>query len=218
MAPNSARVKRARSPKTVVFATNARSAGLAASVVQRVILVSMKSGALSHPVSVFSTKWNGDFHRRTPCFELGSDEFGTWLWMPPGTIVETRSGPFEGIPGLRLIPIGQMWSAYFVPSAPPVCQPGSTYVDITTTTRRIGDCFEFVDLDLDVEVVGAGPVAVLDRDEFVDHARVWGYPDETMTAAETTCRDVVELLTNHQPPFDGSYLRWWSLVDTDGKG
>lgn len=91
--------------------------------------------------------------------------------MPPGTIAETRSGPFEAIPGLRLIPLGQMWSAYFVPSSPARAQPQSTYVDITTANRRTGDMFEFVDLDLDVEAVDVGPATILDRDEFVDHAR-----------------------------------------------
>jgi hypothetical protein len=164
------------------------------------------------PVSVVSMKWNGDFHRRTPSLELGSDESGTWLWIPPGTIADTRSGPYAAIPGLRLIPVGQMWSAYLVPSSPAAAEAESIYVDITTPNRRIGDVFEFVDLDLDLEIVGAGPTAVLDRDEFTDHARAWGYPDETVTAAEATCRHVTDLLTNRRAPFDGSYLSWWELV------
>lgn len=162
------------------------------------------------PVSVVSTKWNGDFHRRTPSLELGSDNFGTWLWMPPGTIADTGSGAYAAIPGLRLIPVGQMWSAYLVPSSPAVAEAESVYVDITTPTRRTGDVFEFIDLDLDLEVVGAGPPTVLDRDEFTDHANAWAYPAATMTAAETTCCYVADLLANRRAPFDGSYLRWWS--------
>lgn len=132
--------------------------------------------------------------------------------MPPGTIAETRSGPYEAIPGLRLIPVGQMWSAYFVPSSPALPSPESVYVDISTPNLRVGDVFEFVDLDLDVEVVGAGPVTVLDRDEFTDHARTWCYPVEMVTAAEATCGHVTTALTNHQAPFDGAYLTWWRKV------
>lgn len=160
------------------------------------------------PVSVISTKWNGDFHRRTPSLELGSDAAGTWLWMPPGTIAETRSGPYEAIAGLRLIPVGQMWSAYFVPSSPAVATANSIYVDISTPNRWLGDVFEFIDLDLDVEVVGAGPVTVLDRDEFMDHARVWCYPTETRTAAKRACDVVTTALTNRDAPLGGAYLYW----------
>ncbi len=164
------------------------------------------------PVTVVSSKWNGDFHRSTPSLELGSDKFGTSLWMPPGTIAETRSGLYEAIPGLRLVPVGQRWSAYFVPSSPAVSQPASIYVDITTPNERRGDVLKFIDLDLDVEVVGAGPVRVLDRDEFTTHAQAWGYPDDTVRAAEVTCNRLTAALTNAEAPFDGTYLSWWRVV------
>lgn len=169
------------------------------------------------PVTVISTKWNGDLHRNTPSLELGSDKFGTWLWMPPGTIAETRSGPFKAIPGLRLIPLGQMWSAYFVPSSPARAQPQSTYIDITTANRRTGDVFEFVDLDLDVEAVDEGPVTTLDRDEFNDHARAWDYPPSTVEAAEATCDRVAAALTKRAAPFNGEYLSWWRKVSQASK-
>lgn len=164
------------------------------------------------PVTVLSTKWNGDFHRRTPSLELGSDEFGTWLWMPPDTVAETPSGTYDAIPGLRLIPINQMWSAYFVPSSPPGRKPASVYIDITTPNRRTGDMFEFIDLDLDIEQTGAGPVNELDRDEFMNHAQAWSYPPELVTAAEETCASLADALSDNLPPFNGSYLTWWQLV------
>lgn len=164
-------------------------------------------------VRVDSSKWDGSFHRSTPSLELGTDEFGTWLWMPPGTVAQTRSGSFHAVPGLRLIPVGQMWSAYFVPSSPPASRPASVYVDITTPNQRIGDVFEFIDLDLDVEVASEGPVRVLDRDEFTAHAREWRYPEDVLRSAEATCARLAGALTNHEPPFDGTYLSWWRNVD-----
>lgn len=163
-------------------------------------------------VSVVSTKWNGDFHRRTPSLELGSDAAGTWLWMPQGTVAETPSGPYDAIPGLRLIPVGQMWSAYFVPSSPVGQRPASVYVDISTPIRRDGEVFEFVDLDLDLEQIETGPVTVLDRGEFLERAQAWSYPAELVTAAEKTCALVEAALSNGGAPFDGSYVSWWRLV------
>ncbi len=163
-------------------------------------------------LEVISTKWNGAFHRRTRSYELGTDDAGTWLWMPPGLIVDTPTGPDQAIPGLRLIPIGQQWSAYIVPSTPPAATPDSVYIDITTPNHRNGAVIEFIDLDLDVMQTGNGLVAVLDRDEFDAHANDWNYPPDLIAAAEDTCTEVVARLTHRQPPFDGSYLPWSALV------
>lgn len=160
-------------------------------------------------VSVVSRKWNGDFHRRTPGVELGTDAAGTWLWMPERTVAETPSGTYNAIPGLRLLPIGRMWSAYFVPSDPLRRRPRQLYVDITTPTTRAGDVIEFIDLDLDVEQFDDGEVRVLDRDEFEEHAREWAYPAALVDAAEEACRSVVTAATRATPPFDGSYVAWW---------
>ncbi|MEQ7009309.1 DUF402 domain-containing protein [Actinopolymorpha sp. B17G11] len=159
-----------------------------------------------------STKWNGDFHRRTPSLELGSDATGTWLWIPQGTVAETPSGPYNALPGLRLIPVGQMWSAYFVPSSPVGRRPASVYVDISTPIRRNGELFEFVDLDLDLEQVETGPVKVLDREEFLERSQAWSYPTKLVTAAEETCASVEAALSDGSSPFDGTYVSWWLLV------
>lgn len=132
--------------------------------------------------------------------------------MPQGTVAETPSGPYDAIPGLRLIPVGQMWSAYFVPSSPVGQRPASVYVDISTPIRRDGEVFEFVDLDLDLEQIETGPVTVLDRGEFLERAQAWSYPAELVTAAEKTCASVEAALSNGGAPFDGSYVSWWRLV------
>lgn len=170
----------------------------------------------SRAVRVDSAKWDGSFHRSTPSLELGTDEFGTWLWTPPGTTAQTRSGRYQAIPGLRLIPVGQTWSAYFVPSSPAVPRPESVYVDTTTPNRRVGDVFTFIDLDLDVEVIDEGPVRVLDREEFAAHALEWRYPDDTMRSAQVTGMQMVGALASDEPPFDGTYLSSWRIVDGQG--
>lgn len=160
-------------------------------------------------VVVASWKWNGHFHRRTVMSELGTDALGTWLFMPGGTVVQTPSGSFRATPGLRLVPLGAMWSAYFVPVLPHRRRPKQLYVDITTPSARQGNLIEFIDLDLDVEQLDDGQVRVLDQDEFSTHSRAWAYPHELVHAAEATCQTIVSAVNRGEPPFDGSEIPWW---------
>ena len=146
--------------------------------------------------------------------ELGSDESGTWLWMPDQTVVQTASGSFTATPGLRLFPLREMWSAYFVPAVSAIGRPEQVYVDITTVATRHGDLIEFVDLDLDVEQLDGGDVRVLDRDEFDQNAARWQYPTELMTAAEAACEWVAAAISGGWPPFGGSYEYWLSRAAT----
>ncbi len=166
-------------------------------------------------VVVASRKWNGDFHRRTVTAELGTDALGTWLWVPGGTVVETPSGSFQATPGLRLVPLGAMWSAYFVPAFPRRRRPKQLYVDITTPASRRGNLIEFIDLDLDVEQLDDGQVRVLDRDEFTTHSRTWAYPARLVHAAEATCQMIVGAVNSGEPPFDGSEMPWWPSETDD---
>lgn len=170
-------------------------------------------------VTVLSTKWNGDLHRRTPMLELGSDVSGTWLWMPDRTRVETHAGSFTAVPGLRLFPAEKMWSAYFVPAMPDQKRHGYVYVDITTVATRRDNLIEFVDLDLDVEVFEGAEVRVLDRDEFEENAAAWCYPDDLVEAAVRACTEVETALTHRAPPFDGSHEYWLARATAwDGSG
>lgn len=159
-------------------------------------------------VSVASRKWDGTFHRRMRAAELGSDRAGTWLWIPDGSLVEVPGGSFRAVGGLRLLRAGQSWSAYFTPARPELGRPKQLYVDITTPTTRVGDTFELVDLDLDVEQLDDGAVEILDRDEFVRHAEQQRYPPEVVEAAEETCERVAASVRRREPPFDGSHQRW----------
>lgn len=170
-------------------------------------------------VTVLSTKWNGDLHRRTSMIELGSDASGTWLWMPDRTVVATKSGSFTAVPGLRLFPAEEMWSAYFVPAMPDQERHGYVYVDITTVASRRDELIQFVDLDLDVEVFEGAAVRVLDRDEFEENAAAWCYPDDLVAAAEQTCAEVEAAMTRRDPPFDGSHQNWLARAAAwDGSG
>ena len=99
-----------------------------------------------------------------------------------------RHREVQATPGLRLVPLGAMWSAYFVPALPRRRRPKQLYVDITTPATRRGNLIEFIDLDLDVEQLDDGQVRVLDQDEFTTHSRTWAYPHELVHAARRPAR------------------------------
>ena len=126
-----------------------------------------------------------------------------------------RHREVQATPGLRLVPLGAMWSAYFVPALPRRRRPKQLYVDITTPATRRGNLIEFIDLDLDVEQLDDGQVRVLDQDEFTTHSRTWAYPHELVRAAEATCQRIVSAVNNGEPPFDGSEISWWPSETDD---
>ncbi len=128
-----------------------------------------------------------------------------------------RHREVQATPGLRLVPLGAMWSAYFVPALPRRRRPKQLYVDITTPATRRGNLIEFIDLDLDLDVeqLDDGQVRVLDQDEFTTHSRTWAYPHELVHAAEATCQTIVGAVNSGEPPFDGSEMPWWPSETDD---
>lgn len=159
-------------------------------------------------VLVVSQKWDGSFHRRTRAVQLGTDEAGTWLWVPDGSVVDIPNGSFTAVGGLRLLRMGQMWSAYFTPACSQLDRPKQLYVDITTPATRTGDVIEFIDLDLDVEQLDNGEVRILDLNEFLHHAEQQQYPPDLVLLATVTCDHVVAGVRGGEFPFDGSHLAW----------
>lgn len=168
---------------------------------------------MSRQVIVESRKWDGSLHRRTVMIELGTDQHGLWLYMPTGTHVQLPASSFVASAGLRLIPLGERWSVYFVRPVPDTGRPEQLYVDITTPATRSGDQIEFVDLDLDVERLDHGSVLIMDRDEFALNQQRWSYPPEEIAITEATATAVQKMIMAGEPPFDGSEGSWWRVVE-----
>lgn len=87
---------------------------------------------------------------------------------------ETPFGPYEAIPGLRLIPIGQRWSAYFVSSPQLSHSPKASTQTSAHATGASETCSSPSTWTSTSKWSGAGPITVLDGDEFTDHVRAWG--------------------------------------------
>jgi hypothetical protein len=162
-------------------------------------------------VRITSRKWDGGAHRDNEADLLGDDEYGRWLWMPDGTPVGGPDGVWFARAGLRLFPAGApWWSAFFVPPHPDRAQ--QLYVDITTPAVVMPDLITFIDLDLDVEILGDAPPVVLDEDEFEQHRREWDYPEAVVERATRTAAEMLAAMSELAEPFGTVWRGWWSVA------
>jgi len=139
-------------------------------------------------VRIRSTKWDGTLHRDSLAWELGIDQWGTWLAQASGSTVTTASTTYQSAAGLRLLSSDRWWSAFFMTDADNAAIP-LMYVDIATPVHRVGSTLMFVDLDLDVQKTPGGDVEILDRDEFEQHRERYSYPDHLVEVAERSCAE-----------------------------
>lgn len=65
-------------------------------------------------VRIRSTKWDGTLHRDSLAWELGVDNWGTWLAQAPGSTVTTPSTNYLSAAGLRLLSSDRWWSVFFM--------------------------------------------------------------------------------------------------------
>ena len=61
---------------------------------------------------------------------------------------------------------------------------------------------DYVDLDIDLVVWPDLSFQVLDREEFEENARVFGYSDEILKRVEDSLSVVIKLIENRHFPFD----------------
>jgi hypothetical protein len=138
---------------------------------------------------------------------LGSDAHGEWLGVPAHTPMARPGAAFTPpVDSVLLVPAsGEGWLGTFY-------APGfrvEVYVDVTTPARWDGAVLRAVDLDLDVVRGETGRVWVDDEDEFAEHRLAFGYPDDLVSAASTTCNDVHRRVADRVSPFDGLAPRRW---------
>ena len=163
-------------------------------------------------VEVLFSKWDGRPHRRTVEQLLGSDEHGTWLGSPAGTIVHYISAgarvPSKS-PQIRLIPAGRWWSAIFFGGD----REPALYCDITTRAEWVTPSqVTMIDLDLDVELWRDGELKLLDEDEFADHQVSMGYPPEVIAEAKLAADHVLTAISTGREPFATVWQTWLSRL------
>jgi uncharacterized protein len=154
------------------------------------------------------TKWGERPHWAMDAVHLGADEHGDWIGFPRGTRMAR--------PGVELVT--ENHQVGLVPAAGWLATfhgPGGvvrTYVDMTTVPRWDGHVVRAVDLDLDVIEELDGTVFVDDEDEFEEHQRLYGYPDDVVALALATKDTVLAGVRARTAPFDGSAAPWLALL------
>lgn len=164
----------------------------------------------SEIVRVVYRKYDGSPHRDYPARRLAEDDLGVWLGVVKGTESVYHGRPsVEQIPFVLLVPHSSWWTGMFNP--PP--RTSEVYCDMATPARWEGDTVHIVDLDLDVVRRRAtGAVQLLDEDEFEEHRRRYGYPDDVVAAAREASQTLLVQLGDGTEPFATAYRKWLALV------
>ena len=164
-------------------------------------------------VHVAMTKWGGARHWTFDAKWLGSDEHGHWMGQHLGDEL-SRPGADFVMPSnaVLLCPRDEWFVATFYADAPPGANNPEVYVDVASVTSWSAASATAVDLDLDVVRRWDGSVYVDDEDEFLEHQRTLAYPPEVISAAESSCAQLVPAVTNHLPPFDDTSQGWLDVL------
>ena len=166
---------------------------------------------MSSPVTVQYLKYPDTIHWRHEMIRLGTDEHGTWLGGPAGTIVQRGLEPAQAWPDpfVQLIPSRASWSLIYNGDA----ARDRVYVDITSPACWMGEHrVEMLDLDLDVVLTQDGVVEVRDREEFELHIKELRYPSQLVARARSTVDEVKEALASGREPFAAAPRPWFQQV------
>ena len=161
-------------------------------------------------VDVVYRKYDGSLHWHFPAQRLGEDAHGIWVGLPAGTRAQRGYEPPELWPdaAAMLFPRNAWWTASFN-AAPHRTQ---IYCDITTVPQWNGDEVTMVDLDLDVVLRRTGALYVDDEDEFTEHQTRYGYSDDVIASAQSSCDWPFEQVQSGQEPFTTGYKSWLDLM------
>ena len=144
-------------------------------------------------------KWVSKPHWRFSMYHMANDEWGTWLWTPPGSAA--RRGLEEpktfSHMNVKLIPRNAWWTAMWNDG-----ERFDLYVDIITPPAWHGDRVTMIDIDLDLMREVDGTVHVVDEDEFAEHQVLYGYPDNVVTKSRAITTELEAALNADREPFN----------------
>jgi protein associated with RNAse G/E len=148
-----------------------------------------------------ATKYDGTAHWIQP-FRVVSDD-GTLLVTEcrARTPIFTSRGEFRSPYNSLSYFWRDRWYNVFRLSKPG-CSLALWYCNVTTPPTFDGHQLSYVDLDLDVQVRPDGGVRVVDEDEFDEHRKMYGYPEDVIARAEQAAGEVALLARRHGFPFN----------------
>lgn len=161
---------------------------------------------MSSLVRVRFTKWGGQRHWRYDMRRVGEDEYGVWLWAPPGIEAQRGDEPPKLTTNAfaKLIPRDGWFSAIWNAAG-----KYEVYVDIGAPAVWNEDRVEMIDLDLDVvRLREDASVQVLDEDEFLEHQVALSYPPYVIDRARATTALLALDVAERREPFGEVGIRW----------
>jgi protein associated with RNAse G/E len=153
-------------------------------------------------------KYDGRLHYSLPAELIEDDGERLWFRSQRGGLLQhfTR-GWTEPItrPSDMIFWRGRWYNIYS--SNTPTGELTHYYCNAGLPPTLSDQTISFVDLDLDVRLMLDGQIEVLDEDEFIEHAALFGYPEAIQRGARQAIDDVIVLWRARQFPFDGSLER-----------
>lgn len=146
-------------------------------------------------------------------YDLGTDEFGTWLFTPAGSLYRGEDGTTWGTCEVsQSSPGGPGWSTvYLVPTCgwwiaswrgpEPIHRVD---IDISTRPRLVDRVWVYDDLELDPFVTQQGVTGCQDVDEFVTACEAGLISAEEERHARAAAAELDTALAKCAPPFDAT--------------
>lgn len=133
---------------------------------------------------------------------LAEDDYGTWLWGPPGTYARRGDEPPITFDWTNVALVtGDWWSPIWSSAIWGDSDDPEVYVDICTPAVWSEGRATMIDLDLDVVRLRSGEVRLLDEDEFAEHQVALAYPRELIDGARAAAERVRAMLEGGEEPF-----------------
>lgn len=148
-----------------------------------------------------ATKYDGTAHWIQPFSVLADDGTLITAQYRARTPIYTSRGEFRSPYDSRVYFWRDRWYNVFRLSKPG-CALALWYCNVTTPPTFDGCQIGYVDLDLDVSVRPNGCIDLLDEDEFEEHQRKYGYPEDVVRNAEAAAIELAGLARRRQFPFD----------------
>ncbi|MDR0899264.1 MAG: DUF402 domain-containing protein [Lactobacillaceae bacterium] len=85
----------------------------------------------------------------------------------------------------------------------------SYYSNLATPFVLDKEALKYIDYDLDIKVTPKGNKILLDADEYIDHANLWGYPQDTKDILEAHVKILKKMIEEKRGPFSDNYADLW---------
>jgi len=92
------------------------------------------------------------------------------------------------------------------------------YCNLASPSLYDGEAIKNIDYDLDVKLFPTGKYTILDEDEYDQHSKLMGYPEEIKNIVEEEMQELIKRIVNFDSPFNEDnvnmyYRKYLSILD-----